>query len=60
MECPEIVQKESTRILVDMLRYVKVDFLENVHLCISLREMPKILRPDAKKRFKKYASRSAP
>ena len=35
----------------------QVDFLENVHLCISRSEMPKISRPDAKKRFKKYASR---
>ena len=43
---------------MDVLRYEKVDFAENVHLCISLREMLKIPRSDAKKRFKKYASRS--
>ena len=30
-----------------MVRYIKVNFIENVHLRISLREMPKIPRHDA-------------
>lgn len=60
MECTEIVQKECTRILVDVLRYEKENLGENVHFCISLREMPKISRQDAISRLKKYASRNAP
>jgi len=32
-----------------MLSCIKGRILKNVHLGISLREMPKILRPDAKK-----------
>ena len=33
---------------------------ENVHLCISLREMPKKSHCDAKNSYKNYASRNAP
>ncbi len=33
---------------MNVVRYVKVGLVENVHLCISLREMPKIPRSDAK------------
>ena len=42
---------------MNVVRYVKVGLVENVHLCISLREMLKIPRYDAKKRRKKYANR---
>ena len=34
--------------------------VSNVHFRISLREMPKIPRRDAKKRRKNFASRNAP
>ena len=60
MECTKICAKIEHAIFGEVVRYEKANLGENVHLCISLREMPKILRPDAKKRFKKYASRSAP
>ena len=35
-------------------------FWRNVHLCISLREMPKMPRHAAIKQLEKYASRNAP
>ena len=38
----------------------KARIVENVHLCISLREMLKIPHRDAINRLKKYASRNAP
>ncbi len=37
-----------------------VSFGENVHFRISLREMPKMPRRDAKKRRKKFASHCVP
>ena len=57
MECPKNCAKIGHAIFGEVLRYVKENFSENVHLSISLREMHKIPRPDAKKRRKKYASR---
>ena len=60
MECLKNCAKIGHTIFGEVLRYVKANLVENVHLCISLREMLKIPRPDAKKRFKKYASRFAP
>ena len=52
MECTQIVQNECTRFFRHVLRYGKANFGENVHLCISRSEMPKIPRHDAKNRLK--------
>ena len=52
MECPKNCAEIGHAIFGDVLRYVKVDLVEDVHLCISLREMLKIPRPDAINRFK--------
>jgi len=43
-----------------MVRYIKVNFIENVHFRISLREMQKMPRRDAKKWQKKFVSHCVP
>ena len=60
MECPKNCAKIGHMIFGEVVRYEKANLGENVHFCISLREMPKIPRHDAKNRFKKYVSRYAP
>ena len=52
MECPKNCAKIGHAIFGEVLRYGKENFSENVHLCISLREMLKIPRSDAINRFK--------
>jgi len=60
MECPKNCAKIGHAIFGEVLRYGKANLGENVHLCISLREMLKIPRPDATNRRKIFASRVAP
>ena len=59
-ECPKNCAKREQSFIENMLSCIKGRILKNVHLCISRSEMHKIPRHDAKKRFKKYASRNAP
>ena len=47
MECPKNCAEIGHAIFGDVLRYVKVDLVENVHLCISLRETLILARRDA-------------
>jgi hypothetical protein len=56
----KVVQNLCTRFFWEVVRYGSDDFGENVHFCISLREMLKMPHHDAKKWQKKFASRYAP
>ena len=60
MECPKNCAKIVHAIFGEVLRYEKENFSENVHFRISLREMQKMPRLDAKKWQKKFASHCVP
>ena len=60
MECPKKCAKIGHAIFGEVLRYEKANLGENVHLCISLREMLKIPHSDAKKGRKNMPVAIAP